>query len=76
MRVRDSVGGSAVVRTSSNRARKCPDRHLTVECDRVGDGQADYSRKPRRHGVNAQVVAELGGRLRGARPPCPAALTT
>lgn len=27
-----------------------------AECDRVGDGQADYSAKHRRHGVNVRVV--------------------
>ncbi|MEW2634269.1 transposase family protein, partial [Streptomyces sp. NPDC048389] len=26
-----------------------------AECDRVGDGRADYSHKHRRHGVNLQV---------------------
>lgn len=26
-----------------------------AECDRVGDGRADYSHKHRRHGVNMQV---------------------
>jgi hypothetical protein len=34
-----------------------------AECDRVGDGRADYSHKHRRHGVNAQVVTDPGGRL-------------
>lgn len=36
------------------------DRTL-VECDRVGDSQADFSRKHRRHGVNVQVVADPAG---------------
>ncbi len=34
-----------------------------AECDRVGDGRADYSHKHRRHGVNVQVVADPDGRL-------------
>jgi hypothetical protein len=34
-----------------------------AECDRVGDGRADYSHKHRRHGVNVQVVTDPGGRL-------------
>jgi hypothetical protein len=34
-----------------------------AECDRVGDGRADYSHKHRRHGVNVQVVADPAGRL-------------
>jgi hypothetical protein len=29
-----------------------------AECDRVGDGRADYSHKHRRHGVNVQVVTD------------------
>ena len=29
-----------------------------AECDRTGDGRADYSHKHRRHGVNAQVVTD------------------
>jgi Helix-turn-helix of DDE superfamily endonuclease len=33
-----------------------------AECDRVGDGRADYSAKHRRHGVNVQVVTDPGGR--------------
>ncbi len=39
-----------------------PDGTL-AECDRVGDGRADYSHKHRRHGVNVQVVTDPGGRL-------------
>ncbi|SHN30608.1 DDE superfamily endonuclease [Actinacidiphila paucisporea] len=34
-----------------------------AECDRVGDGRADYSHKHRRHGVNVQVLTDPGGRL-------------
>ncbi|GAA2471620.1 IS5/IS1182 family transposase [Actinocorallia cavernae] len=34
-----------------------------AECDRVGDGRADYSHKHRWHGVNVQVVTEPDGRL-------------
>lgn len=33
------------------------------ECDRLGDGRADYSHKHRRHGVNIQVVTDPDGRL-------------
>ncbi|MFG2349550.1 transposase family protein [Streptomyces phaeochromogenes] len=33
-----------------------------AECDRVGDGRADYSQH-RRHGVNVQVVTDPDGRL-------------
>lgn len=33
-----------------------------VECDRVGDGRADYFAKHRRHGVNVQVVTDPGVR--------------
>ncbi|MFE1318354.1 transposase family protein [Kitasatospora phosalacinea] len=34
-----------------------------AECDRVGDGRADYSGKHRRHGVNLQVITDPAGRL-------------
>ncbi|WP_327385523.1 transposase family protein [Streptomyces sp. NBC_01207] len=34
-----------------------------VECDRVGDGRADYSGKHRRHGVNVQVITAPDGTL-------------
>ncbi|MEU1186169.1 transposase family protein [Streptomyces sp. NPDC005859] len=34
-----------------------------AECDRVGDGRADYSHKHLRHGVNVQVVTDPDGRL-------------
>ncbi|WP_329473082.1 transposase [Streptomyces sp. NBC_01723] len=42
-----------------------------AECDRVGDGRADYSHKHRRHGVNAQVVTDPGGRLLWLSPALP-----
>lgn len=42
-----------------------------AECDRVGDGQADYSHKHRRHGVNVQVVTDSGGRLLWLSPALP-----
>lgn len=32
-----------------------------AECERVGDGRADYSAKHRRHGVNVQVVTDPPG---------------
>ncbi|MFD8087731.1 transposase family protein, partial [Kitasatospora sp. NPDC059722] len=34
-----------------------------AECDRVGDGRADYSGKHRRHGVNLQVITGPDGKL-------------
>jgi hypothetical protein len=34
-----------------------------AECDRTGDGRADYSGKHRRHGVNLQVVTAPDGTL-------------
>ncbi len=42
-----------------------------AECDRVGDGRADYSHKHRRHGVNVQVVTDPGGRLLWLSPALP-----
>lgn len=42
-----------------------------AECDRVGDGQADYSAKHRRHGVNVQVVTDPMGRLLWLSPALP-----
>ena len=42
-----------------------------AECDRVGDGRADYSHKRRRHGVNVQVVTDPDGRLLWLSPPLP-----
>ncbi|WP_371272859.1 transposase family protein [Streptomyces albidoflavus] len=45
-----------------------------AECDRVGDGRADYSHKHRRHGVNVQVVTDPGGRLLWLSPALPAGL--
>ncbi|MFB6840219.1 transposase family protein [Streptomyces sp. NPDC056361] len=34
-----------------------------AECDRVGDGKADYSSKHKRHGVNVQVVTDSAGEM-------------
>lgn len=34
-----------------------------AECDRVGDGRADYSSKHKRHGVNVQVVTDPTGEI-------------
>jgi hypothetical protein len=34
-----------------------------AECDRVGDGRADYSGKHRRHGVNLQAITRPNGKL-------------
>ncbi|MEU7067871.1 transposase family protein [Streptomyces sp. NPDC046161] len=42
-----------------------------AECDRVGDGRADYSHKHRRHGVNVQVVTDPYGRLLWLSPALP-----
>lgn len=42
-----------------------------AECDRVGDGRADYLAKHRRHGVNVQVVTDPGGRLLWLSPALP-----
>ncbi|WP_327686465.1 transposase family protein [Streptomyces sp. NBC_00467] len=42
-----------------------------AECDRVGDGRADYSHKHRRHGVNMQVVTDPDGRLLWLSPALP-----
>ncbi|MET3982952.1 hypothetical protein ABIC27_000807 [Streptomyces sp. PvR034] len=51
-----------------------PDGTL-AECDRVGDGRAGYSHKHRRHGVNAQVVTDPGGRLLWLSPALPGRTT-
>jgi hypothetical protein len=42
-----------------------------AECDRVGDGRADYSHKHRRHGVNVQVVTDPDGRPLWLSPTVP-----
>src|SRR3954447_14884415 len=42
-----------------------------AECDRVGDGRADYSHRHRRHGVNVQVVTDPDGRLLWLSPALP-----
>lgn len=42
-----------------------------AECDRVGDGRADYSHKHRRRGANVQVVTDPGGRLLWLSPALP-----
>lgn len=42
-----------------------------AECDRVGDGQADYSHKHRRHGVNVQVVTAPTGQILWISPALP-----
>ncbi|MEV6109179.1 transposase family protein [Streptomyces sp. NPDC051940] len=42
-----------------------------AECDRVGDGQVDYSSKHRRHGVNVQVVTDPTGRILWLSPALP-----
>lgn len=42
-----------------------------AECDRVGDGRADYSHKHRRHGVNVQVVTDPVGQVLWISPALP-----
>lgn len=42
-----------------------------AECNRVGDGRADFSHKHRRHAVNVQVVTDLAGRLLWISPALP-----
>ncbi|MEB3963695.1 transposase, partial [Streptomyces kunmingensis] len=42
-----------------------------AECDRVGDGRADYSSKHKRHGVNVQVVTDQTGEILWLSPALP-----
>lgn len=42
-----------------------------ADCDRVGDGRADYSQKHRRHGVNVQVVTNPVGQVLWISPALP-----
>ncbi|MBL1121095.1 transposase [Streptomyces sp. 110] len=42
-----------------------------AECDRMGDGRADYSGKHRRHGVNLKVITGPEGVLSWISPPRP-----
>jgi hypothetical protein len=42
-----------------------------AECDRVGDGSADYSTKHKRHGVNVQVITDPAGRTLWLSPALP-----
>ncbi|CAL9278694.1 hypothetical protein SUDANB66_00039 [Streptomyces sp. SudanB66_2053] len=42
-----------------------------AECDRVGDGRADYSAKHKRHGVNVQVVTGPAGEILWLSPALP-----
>ncbi|EDY45149.1 IS5/IS1182 family transposase [Streptomyces sp. SPB074] len=42
-----------------------------AECDRVGDGKADYSTKDKRHGVNVQVVTDPAGEILWISPALP-----
>lgn len=42
-----------------------------AECDRVGNGRADYSAKHRRHGVNVQVITNPTGRVLWLSPALP-----
>ncbi len=36
---------------------------MLAECDRVGDGRADYSSEHKRHGANVQVVTDPAGEI-------------
>lgn len=47
-----------------------------AECDRVGDGRADYSSKHKLHGVNVQVVTDPSGEILGLSRHCQAEPTT
>ncbi|MBB4892641.1 hypothetical protein FHS39_001652 [Streptomyces olivoverticillatus] len=56
--------------------RRAKPEHVLVdgtiaECDRVGDGQKDYSGKARRHGVNIQAVTGPAGELVWYSPALP-----
>ncbi|MEU6521221.1 transposase family protein [Streptomyces sp. NPDC046978] len=42
-----------------------------AECDRVGDGKADYSAKHKRHGVNLHVVTDPAGEILWLSPALP-----
>ncbi|NEE61311.1 transposase, partial [Streptomyces sp. SID8455] len=42
-----------------------------AECERIGDGRADYSHKHRRHGVNVQVVTDPTGHTLCILPALP-----
>ncbi|MHC3474879.1 transposase [Streptomyces sp. 7R007] len=42
-----------------------------AECDRVGDGRADYSSKHKRHGGNVQVVTDPAGDILWFSPALP-----
>ena len=42
-----------------------------AECNRVGDGRADYSGKARCHGVNIQAITDPSGRLIWYSPVLP-----
>ncbi|MGX1027489.1 transposase family protein [Streptomyces sp. SAI-097] len=42
-----------------------------AECDRVGDDEADYSSKHKRHGVNVQVVTDPAGEILWLSPALP-----
>ncbi|MGV9816834.1 transposase [Streptomyces cellulosae] len=42
-----------------------------AECERVGDGRADYSSKHKRHGVNVQVVTDPAGEILWLSPALP-----
>ncbi|MDI5974532.1 transposase [Streptomyces sp. SL13] len=42
-----------------------------AECDRGGEGKADYSAKHKRHGVNVQVVTDPAGQILWLSPALP-----
>ncbi|MFD8435317.1 transposase family protein [Streptomyces microflavus] len=47
-----------------------------AECDRVGDGRADYSTKHKRHGCTCRSSQTPAGRSSGCRRHCRAGPTT
>ncbi len=42
-----------------------------AECDRLGDGRADYTAKHRRHGVNVQAITDPHGKVLWLSPALP-----
>lgn len=63
------ASASAVIYLLAERATEL--LKALAECDRVGDGRADYSHKHRRHGVNVQVVSDPCDRLLWLSPALP-----
>lgn len=59
---RRACAGSVEVLRETDADFVLPDGTV-AECDRVGDGRADYSHKLRRHRVNVQAVTDPDGQL-------------